>query len=109
MNAGKLRHRIDIERNTTAASATSGAAAVWAALYTGLWAAIWPLKGAEAVVSLQTQATVTHRMRIRFHAGILPSMRVRLGNRYFAIIAPAIDIDERHREMELLCQEVVYG
>ena len=109
MNAGRMRHKIDIERNTAAAAAVSGSSAVRAALDTGLWAAIWPLKGEEAVVAMQTQATISHRLRIRYQAGILPGMRVKLGSRYFNIVAAPINIDERNRELEILCQEQVYG
>lgn len=109
MNAGRLKHLIDIEHNTATASDISGSPAVWVALYTGLWAAIWPLKGDEALVGMQIQATVSHRVRIRFHKGILPGMRLRLGSRYFSIVAPPINIDERNREIELLCSEVIRG
>jgi len=109
MNAGRLRHQIDIQRNTASIPSTSGGSDTWVALYTGLWAAIWPLKGEEAVVAMQTQSTITHRVRIRYQAGILPGMRVRCGERYFNIIAAPINLDERNRELELMCQEVIRG
>ena len=106
---GQRRHKIDIEYRTSGNPETSGVAESWATLYRGLWAFIEVLRGEEKVIAMQTQAQLTHRLNLRFHPGIKPSMRVKFGGRYFNIMAPPINIDERNSEMELMCGEVVYG
>jgi SPP1 family predicted phage head-tail adaptor len=109
MNIGRMNKQIDIERNTAAIPSTSGGSDSWVVFLGNLWAAIWPLKGDEAVMAMQTQAVVSHRVRMRYREGILPSMRVRYGSRYFNIVAAPININEENKEIELLCQEVIGG
>lgn len=109
MHIGSRRNIIHVEQRTSAGPTTSGSSETWSLFCGGLYAAIWPLKGDEAVIGLQTQGEITHRIRCRYRAGVLPGMRVRFGARLFSIAAPAINLDERGEEMELICSEVVRG
>ena len=105
MNAGQLRHRVTIQQLTRVEDEGGGYAEVWADVAT-VWAAIKPMRGNERYEAQQVQSTLTHKVTIRYRAGIKPQMRLLYGNRVFNIEA-VIDIEERHRWLELLCSEVV--
>ena len=60
------------------------------------WIALLPLSGAERVASLQTEGTVTHRVRMRYTPGLLPKMRIVSEGRTFEIDS----VVERGRRVE---------
>ena len=105
MNAGQLRHRVTIQQLTRVEDEGGGYAEVWTEVAT-VWAAIKPLRGNERYEAQQIQSTLTHKVIMRYRAGIKPQMRILYGNRVFEIEA-VIDVDERHKWLELLCSEVV--
>lgn len=105
MNAGQLRHRVTIQQLTRVEDEGGGHEENWADVAT-VWAAIKPMRGSERYEAQQVQSTLTHKVTIRYRAGIKPQMRILYGNRIFEVEA-VIDVDERHKWLELLCSEVV--
>lgn len=105
MNAGALRHRVTIQRFERVEDEGGGYVEDWKDVAT-VWAAIKPMRGNERYEAQQVQSTLTHKVIMRYRAGIKPQMRILYGNRVFEIEA-VIDVDERHRWLELLCSEVV--
>lgn len=73
----------------------------WATRYI----AILPLAGSEAINALAIEATVTHRVRMRYTQGLQPKYRIIAEGRTFDIIS----VIERGRrvEHELLVTEVI--
>ena len=69
-------------------------------------ASINPLSGRDFMAAMQDQAEVTHKVTIRYNAAVKASMRVLYGNRVFDILH-IIDVWEQHREMTLLCKELI--
>jgi SPP1 family predicted phage head-tail adaptor len=69
------------------------------------WMALLPLSGAERVASLQNEGTVTHRVRMRYTAGLKPKMRLVSEGRTFEI--DSVVERGRREEHELLVTEVV--
>lgn len=69
------------------------------------WIALLPLSGAERVASMQNEGTVTHRVRMRYTAGLKPKMRLVSEGRTFEI--GSIVERGRREEHELLVTEVV--
>ncbi len=69
------------------------------------WIALLPLSGAERVASMQNEGTVTHRVRMRYTAGLRPKMRLVSEGRTFEI--GSIVERGRREEHELLVTEVV--
>lgn len=69
------------------------------------WMALLPLSGAERVASLQNEGTVTHRVRMRYTAGLKPKMRLVSQGRTFEI--DSVVERGRREEHELLVTEVV--
>lgn len=107
MQAGKLRHRVTIQQKTTTQDPEGMTTETWTNVAT-VWAAVEPLKGREYFQAQAVNAEVTTRVRIRYRAGIIPTMRVLFGARKFDILA-VIDQEERHQELQLMCREVVAG
>ena len=106
MNPGALRHPITIEQPQLTRDTTGEAMETWVD-FARVRAAIEPLAGRELFLAQQVNATLSHRVTLRYLAGVLPTMRVRYGTRVLLIAAPPINKNERNRELELLCTEVV--
>jgi SPP1 family predicted phage head-tail adaptor len=59
-----------------------------------------PTSGNERFFAMRTEANITHRIYIRYRAGILPNMRVNYDGRLMEIKS-VIDIDERKKWLEI--------
>lgn len=105
MNAGKLRHRVTIQQLVKTDDGYGGIVETWQDVAT-VWAAVEPLRGNERYRAQQVQAELTHKVIMRYRAGIKPQMRLLYGNRIFEIEA-VIDVEERHKWIELLCAETI--
>jgi len=75
--AGRLRHRILIQRPTAGTDARGGATASWST-YAERWAAYEPVAGREAVQADQRTGIGSARLRLRYLAGLGAAMRVLL-------------------------------
>jgi SPP1 family predicted phage head-tail adaptor len=73
-----------------------------------VWAAVEPLKGREYFQAAAVNAENMVRFRIRYRPGIMSDMRVVYSGRVFNIQS-VIDVEERHREIQIMAQEVVAG
>ena len=105
MNAGSLRHRFAIK---TAQETTDsfGVTVETPITFATVWASIEPLSGRELFQAQQVQAEVTHRVRMRYLAGVTAKMKGYYGTREFQILSVA-NRDERNRELEIMCKELV--
>jgi SPP1 family predicted phage head-tail adaptor len=102
---GKLRHRIAIEHVAETQAADGSVLENWSE-YVFAHASIEPISGREYFAAQTTQADATHRICMRYLAGIEPKMRVKFGSRIFDILS-VINIDERNRELQLMCRESI--
>lgn len=66
-----------------------------------LWGAIEPLGTADRTLFGRSDRVATHRVRLAYRAGILPTMRLAAGPRRFAIRAAG---DPEGRARELVCE-----
>lgn len=107
MRSGDLRHRITLQQKQLTKDQEGIATENWVDVAT-VWAAVEPLKGREYFQAAAVNAENTVRFRIRYRQGITSAMRVVYNGRVFNINS-VIDVDERHREIQLMCQEVVAG
>lgn len=108
MNPGELRNKIIIKVQPTTQD-SYGAKIEDTLLWNDFikcWAAILPIKGREFFNAQQVNATVTTRIKIRYSSGITPGMRVVFGTKLYDIKA-VLDIEERHKEIHLMCEEIV--
>lgn len=107
MKPGRLRHRITIQQKTTIVDQDGIPTETWAEFAT-VWASVEPLRGREYFQAAAVNAENMVRFRIRYRAGIRPDMRIQYDSRIFSINS-VIDVDERHTEIHLMCQEVAVG
>lgn len=107
MKAGPLRHRITIQQKQTPVTQNDYGEEVitWSEVDT-VWAAVEPLSGREFLEAQRAGAEVTTRIRIRHRDGILPEMRV-VWDSHIYDIENVIPIEERQREIHLMCKELV--
>ena len=105
MQAGKLRHRIEIQSPQEVRDTNGEVANVWVST-AKVWAAVEPLSGRELWQAQQIQSEATIRVRLRFLSGLTTKHRILSGSRLLDVKA-VINRDERNEELELLCSESV--
>ncbi|WP_374711533.1 phage head closure protein [Symbiobacterium terraclitae] len=103
--AAVFRQRVTLQQHVVGQDEYGQPIDTWQDVAT-VWAAVEPLRGREYFAAHQVQAEVTTRIRIRYRRGIRPEMRVLYDGRVFNILS-VIDPEERHRELQLMCREVV--
>lgn len=105
MQAGKLRHLVELQRVTVTADSHGDQVKTWATIATA-HASIEPLSGREFIAASQTMADLTTRIRVRGRSDIqlTPKDRVKFGARLFDI-RHVIDWGDRGIETQLMCTE----
>lgn len=106
LSAGKLRNPIEIQQLTNTPDGQGGFNTTWATIYPNVMAKIKPVSGGERMRAMQLNATISHRIFLRYIDGIKPAMRVKFGDRLFQIRLP-LNLEERDRWLELHCEEGV--
>ena len=106
MRAGKLRHRVIVQRRVEATDPQGGIEESWTTL-AYRWASVEPLRGTELFTAQQIEPKTTHRVRLRWDSEPLLSTKDRLEFRGRVLnIGSMLNVDERRREFELMCEEV---
>ena len=103
MKACYLRQTLVIQSRVETQGTTGEVTWTWATFKT-VRGGVEPIKGQEYFAAKQLQASTTTRIRMRYLDGITTKMRVKHGDRYYAIEA-IIDVHSKHREMQLMCVE----
>lgn len=111
LDAGKLRHRVVVQRYVGQADEYGDIGRQedknWRNVCI-VWAAVDPISGREYYAAEQAQSEVSHKVRMRYRGGIKPGMRLLLGERKL-YIRSVIDWEERHENLLLMVQEVNGG
>ena len=106
MQAGKLRHRVTLQRLTGDRGPAGGVNDAWADI--GIrWASVRPLTGREWTAAAAANTQVSHDVMLRHDSlttTLTPRDRLIFESRIFDIQA-AIDVEERGREIRLMCVE----
>jgi SPP1 family predicted phage head-tail adaptor len=105
MKARDLRHRVTLQRLVLTQGASGDLAQTWEDVTT-VWGAVEPLSGREYWQAQQVAAETSIRVRLRYLAGVEQKMRVLYGTRVLEILS-IVDLDERHRELQLMCRELL--
>jgi SPP1 family predicted phage head-tail adaptor len=106
LNPGQLRHRLDVESFTETRDSFGQPITTWAVLHDGVKAFVEPLAGRELFQARQLHADVTHRITMRYVAGITPKHRISCGEREFDILS-ILNLAERNLILEILVKERV--
>lgn len=103
MRAGRLRHRVMLQRLTRVQDDIGGWIEVW--LDVGeTWAEIRPVSGRAWMAAAQEQREVTVEVLIRPRQGIVSGMRVVKGDTFYMIEAALLDY--ARCELKLMCKTV---
>lgn len=107
MRAGELRNKITIKGPGTRVDDGKGGGSINdSVLAADVWAKIETLSGRELFEERQFNPRVTHRFTFRYIAGVKPSMEIEFDSRVFNIQEPINDIEERHKEIRLIAEEI---
>lgn len=102
--AGKRRHKVTFESQTTTKNATNGEnTSVWK-YEAQAWVAIEPVSAREVAIAKSFSARTSHKITILYRRDILPTWRVKYGSRIFTIDG-IINVDESNVEQILYCSE----
>lgn len=110
MQAGKLRHQITIKQppaNTSGVYGLSPQAVSTFTPFATVFASIEPLSAREMEFARNFAATASHKVTIRYLAGVLPTFIIQFGTRLFSISGPALNFEERNIYLTLYCTEQV--
>ena len=103
--AGSLREPLNIQRKATVSDGMGGQAIQWVTLAT-VRGDVRPLSGREAVQAMQLQASLTHRIYIRYRADLTPADRLVMRGQPLQIRA-IVNVEMRNRWLELACDSGV--
>lgn len=104
--AGQLDKRITLQSPTISYDSYNEPITTYNDIAT-VWARIRYKKGREIFQGRQTIAEMPVEIAIRYRADVISTWRIKYGNRYFLIIAPPVNVDERNENLLLYCKEVV--
>lgn len=111
MRAGRLRHRVRLQRRVETQQATGEITWSWADL-AEVWASVEPVAGREYFAAAQVQSEITTRIRIRYRPGLNAKLRVVFiaepgspGEVKYYDVRSVINYAERDREVHLMCTE----
>jgi len=102
LNAGELWTRVTLQKPTTSKNEVGEATLSWADFST-VWADVQALGGREAVRYAETIGISTHKVTIRYVAGLTTAYRVIYNGRTLEI--GQINELERRWYMEMICTE----
>jgi SPP1 family predicted phage head-tail adaptor len=103
MNPGLLNRRLTLEAPVEVADGAGGVIRTYESVAT-LWASVTPREARTPLDAEQAGGTITHRIGVRFCAGITTRHRLRDGARVFRIIGLR-DRDGRGRFLQIDAQE----
>lgn len=103
MQAGKLKHRITLQKEVKSKNDFNEWVTTYADWVT-IWGEILPAVGSNYYASKQIDAKVDGVVKIRYREGVLPTMRIKYGNRYLSIVS-IVQPQEGRRELHLMYTE----
>lgn len=110
MRAGELRDRVTITSKNEVKDTHFGFTDEALVVAQRIPAAVSQLSGRELDWAQQIDARVTHQARIRYRPDVKAGMTVvhhdgRTGDRTYEIVSPPKEMDNVHRQLQLLCRE----
>lgn len=92
MRAGRLRHRIDIQRKVACRDPDTGEMLEesWVTEWEKCPAAFEPLSSREFIAAKAEQAEASARVVIRYRPGVLPTMRILYRGDIYNIVGPPL-------------------
>lgn len=110
--AGQLKHRVTIKGVIETKTAQFGFTKADLIVAKRTPSFVEPLSGRELERAQQIEPRSTHRVTMRYRTGVKAGQTLiyhdgRAGDRPFEIVAPPLDIEMNHVELQILCREQV--
>ncbi len=107
MQAGRLRHRLEIQTATEVRDDIGGVRFDWLPLRT-VWGSVEPLRAKELFEAQKIEGRLSHRVTLRDYPSFSQQWRLRLvpTTRIFQVHSTR-DIEERGRMLEVLAMEIL--
>jgi SPP1 family predicted phage head-tail adaptor len=103
MRSGDLKHRIELQTPSKSQNSFGEWIETFATVAT-VWAAIIPLTGSKYLAAKQANSDVSGTVYIRYRSDIVPTMRLKYGNRILKIVSVIIT-KEKKNQIEILYKE----
>ena len=105
MRPGLLQYRVEIQQPTSTRDAMGQTVITWKTTQTR-WAGVIPLTSREGFFAKSVRPELSHRITLRWFAGLAHSHRIKMDARIFDI-ASIINVDEGNHTLQVDCIEVV--
>ena len=105
MLAGRLKHRLEIQTESTTLDVYGEPTSGWSTDET-VWAALEPISGTERDIGEGLAGIVSHRVLMRYTANATPKKRLKYGARIFGIES-VLNHDEKNAHLRIFCKEQV--
>jgi SPP1 family predicted phage head-tail adaptor len=105
LSAGQLREPLTFQRQQSVSDGMGGQAIQWVDLFNAR-ADVRPISGRESVQAMQLQASITHRIYIRYRADLTAADRILMRGQPLQIRS-IVNIEMRNRWLELACDDGV--
>lgn len=106
MQAGKLRHFVTLQRNDQKQDPKTGAMLDHWVDVAPLWASVEPLSVRDFIAAQAAQSVISHRVTIRFRAGVHAGMRVLHGAAVYRVLGALPDPRSGREYLTLPCSEL---
>lgn len=103
MDAGRLRHYIQVKRPTTTRNALGEPVQTFASVG-GFQAEIKPTSARERLMNNSITTEVTHVITMRYAPDVSEDCRIAFGDRTFEIVG-IVNVEERNVELQILAAE----
>ena len=103
LTSGKLKHRINIQRETKTSDGAGGASITWNTIAQP-WAYIKPRSGNERFQAMRLESDITHRIYMRYRTDFNAADRIEYNGRIMQIRA-IVNIEELNDWLELYVDE----
>lgn len=107
MQAGKLRHRLEVQAPTAVKDALGGERQDWHTVET-VWGSVDPGRSREFFEAKKLEGRITHEIHLRYGTQLQNTWRLKLkGTERIFNVYPPMNPDERNREVKLMAMEIV--
>jgi SPP1 family predicted phage head-tail adaptor len=106
LRAGRLRHRLSLQREVETRDANGNRTKGWAEV-SKIWCGVEPISGRELIAAASVASKVSVRVIVRYRQDIVPTMRIvdARRNRYYDILAVLDDKDSGLEYSTLMCSK----
>jgi len=103
---GERNRQIILQYKTRVADGAGGFTDTWNVPANGtVWAKMSTMRSDESIQAMANTNTSIHNINIAYRTDVRGGWRIKYGSRYFAIIGQPIDVEFKHRELDIKCKE----